>query len=152
MAPVLSSEDEMLSRDFDLSSYTHLDAAEDSRSGHHPRRGDERWKRKFTENRILFASVVNRGSSTGTAAGAAGGDELGSHCDSPSIESLNHNSRKRLTLVPVRRRPFNVSMTWPVPMFPVLTTFSLLQLTTATAKHSQAILVPKTVYGFRTRE
>ncbi|XP_062708216.1 F-box/WD repeat-containing protein 7-like isoform X2 [Aedes albopictus] len=106
-----SSEDELPSRDVDLSSFTHMDAAEDilahdpstggsagsanNTSGSNAQTPRLHRKRKLTENRILFGSGGSR-SSTGGVSESTGG--LGSHCDSPSTESLNYNSRKRLAL------------------------------------------------------
>lgn len=112
-----SSEDELPSRDVDLSSYTHMDAAEDILA-HDPRNSSGgggsgaanastgsnaqtprlHRKRKLTENRILF--IGSRAHLGGTAVGdsANGSAGLGSHSDSPSAESLNYNSRKRLAL------------------------------------------------------
>ncbi|XP_021699270.1 F-box/WD repeat-containing protein 7 isoform X1 [Aedes aegypti] len=105
-----SSEDELPSRDVDLSSFTHMDAAEDilahdpstggsgsaaNTSGNNAQTPRLHRKRKLTENRILFGSGGCR-TSTGGMSETTGG--LGSHCDSPSTESLNYNSRKRLAL------------------------------------------------------
>ncbi|XP_055621722.1 F-box/WD repeat-containing protein 7 [Toxorhynchites rutilus septentrionalis] len=101
-----SSEDELPSRDVDLSSYTHMDVAEDilahdPRAGGAPNSGNGsnaqtprlHRKRKLTENRILFGSVGSR------CAGSEGGNVMGGkHCDSPNSESLNFSSRKRLAL------------------------------------------------------
>ncbi|XP_065076017.1 F-box/WD repeat-containing protein 7-like [Ochlerotatus camptorhynchus] len=104
-----SSEDELPSRDVDLSSYTHMDAAEDilahdpnttggatNATGSNAQTPRLHRKRKLTENRILFGSGGSR-VSTGTAGDVTGGG-LGNHSDSPSTESLNYNSRKRLAL------------------------------------------------------
>lgn len=121
-----SSEDELPSRDVDLSSFTHMDAAEDilahdpstggsgsaaNTSGNNAQTPRLHRKRKLTENRILFGSGGSR-TSTGGMSETTGG--LGSHCDSPSTESLNYNSRKRLALDSTSsprtvRSPSNVS-------------------------------------------
>lgn len=123
-----SSEDELPSRDVDLSSYTHMDAAEDilahdpsgSTTGNataNAKHQDAQTprlhrKRKLTENRInLFGSGGGgAGSSSrcstgsmadggGVCGGATGGgSSLGTLSDSPSTESLNFSSRKRLAL------------------------------------------------------
>ncbi|XP_062544296.1 F-box/WD repeat-containing protein 7 isoform X2 [Armigeres subalbatus] len=105
-----SSEDELPSRDVDLSSFTHMDAAEDilahdpsnggtggaaNSSGSNAQTPRLHRKRKLTENRILFGSAGSRNSTVGVSETTGG---LGSHCDSPSTESLNYNSRKRLAL------------------------------------------------------
>lgn len=100
-----NSEDELPSRDVDLSSYTHMDAAEDilahdpsntggaanAAGGTNAQTPRPHRKRKLTENRILFGS----GGGRATVAEATG---MGNHCDSPSSESLNFSSRKRLAL------------------------------------------------------
>ncbi|XP_058831313.1 F-box/WD repeat-containing protein 7 isoform X2 [Topomyia yanbarensis] len=98
-----SSEDELPSRDVDLSSYTHMDAAEDILA-HDPGSGSTATavnnaqtprlhrKRKLTENRMLF------GSGTGRTIGSEIVGGLGNHCDNTSSESLNFSSRKRLAL------------------------------------------------------
>lgn len=126
-----SSEDELPSRDVDLSSYTHMDAAEDilvhdptttanaTSSNHHPTAAAKQdaqtprlhRKRKLTENRInLFGSGGTSSNTgrcstgsmadgpTGSCSGTAGGNSLGTLSDSPSTESLNFSSRKRLAL------------------------------------------------------
>lgn len=122
-----SSEDELPSRDVDLSSYTHMDAAEDilvhdpnttagaaTATASNAQTPRLHRKRKLTENRMLFGSGASRGS-TGTVGDVTGGG-LGNHCDSPSTESLNYNSRKRLALDSTSsprtlRSPSNVSTT-----------------------------------------
>lgn len=122
-----SSEDELPSRDVDLSSYTHMDAAEDilvhdpsatgsttgtTANAKHQDAQTPRLhrKRKLTENRInLFGSGgggagnPNRCSNGSMAdgasmGGATGKGSLGTLSDSPSTESLNFSSRKRLAL------------------------------------------------------
>ncbi|KAL9699508.1 hypothetical protein quinque_002949 [Culex quinquefasciatus] len=127
-----SSEDELPSRDVDLSSYTHMDAAEDilahdpsgSTTGNataNAKHQDAQTprlhrKRKLTENRInLFGSGGGgAGSSSRCSTGSmadggggvcggggganGGGNSLGTLSDSPSTESLNFSSRKRLAL------------------------------------------------------
>uniref|UniRef100_A0A1Q3G0W2 F-box/WD repeat-containing protein 7 n=1 Tax=Culex tarsalis TaxID=7177 RepID=A0A1Q3G0W2_CULTA len=123
-----SSEDELPSRDVDLSSYTHMDAAEDilahdpsatgstaGTAGTNAKHQDAQTprlhrKRKLTENRInLFGSGGGGGGAgsssrcstgsmvEGNGAGGTGGS-LGTLSDSPSTESLNFSSRKRLAL------------------------------------------------------
>ncbi|XP_058456819.1 F-box/WD repeat-containing protein 7 [Malaya genurostris] len=99
-----SSEDELPSRDVDLSSYTHMDAAEDilahdpSGSGsttaavNNAQTPRLHRKRKLTENRMLF------GSGAGRTMGSENVGGLGNHCDNTSTESLNFSSRKRLAL------------------------------------------------------
>ncbi|EDS36944.1 f-box and wd40 domain protein 7 [Culex quinquefasciatus] len=108
-----SSEDELPSRDVDLSSYTHMDAAEDilahdpsgSTTGNataNAKHQDAQTprlhrKRKLTENRInLFGS--GGGGVCGGGGANGGGNSLGTLSDSPSTESLNFSSRKRLAL------------------------------------------------------
>uniref|UniRef100_A0A182T7U9 Uncharacterized protein n=1 Tax=Anopheles maculatus TaxID=74869 RepID=A0A182T7U9_9DIPT len=71
-----SSEDELPSRDVDLSSYTHLDTISDDLL-HDAQTPRLHRKRKLTENRTILY----------------GGDS-----SSPSAESLNYSSRKRLAL------------------------------------------------------
>ncbi|XP_050076109.1 F-box/WD repeat-containing protein 7 [Anopheles maculipalpis] len=71
-----SSEDELPSRDVDLSSYTHLDTISDDLL-HDAQTPRLHRKRKLTENRTILY----------------GGDN-----SSPSTESLNYSSRKRLAL------------------------------------------------------
>lgn len=121
-----SSEDELPSRDVDLSSYTHMDAAEDilvhdpsnTASANPPTSAKHQdaqtprlhRKRKLTENRInLFGSGGGGGSSNtgrcstgsmadGPTGGSGAGNSLGTLSDSPSTESLNFSSRKRLAL------------------------------------------------------
>ncbi|XP_053685291.1 F-box/WD repeat-containing protein 7 [Sabethes cyaneus] len=107
-----SSEDELPSRDVDLSSYTHMDAAEDilvhdhcgsssaggttTAAGSNAQTPRLHRKRKLTENRLLFA-----GSNAGSAGRSVGTGEigaLGNQCDATSSESLNFSSRKRLAL------------------------------------------------------
>ncbi|XP_055611353.1 F-box/WD repeat-containing protein 7 [Uranotaenia lowii] len=101
-----SSEDELPSRDVDLSSYTHMDVAEDILA-HDPSSGANvssanagncnaqtprlHRKRKLTENRILFGSGGSRCSNMDT-----GSESM--RIESPNSESLNFSSRKRLAL------------------------------------------------------
>uniref|UniRef100_A0A182MFH7 F-box/WD repeat-containing protein 7 n=1 Tax=Anopheles culicifacies TaxID=139723 RepID=A0A182MFH7_9DIPT len=70
-----SSEDELPSRDVDLSSYTHLDTISDDLL-HDAQTPRLHRKRKLTENRTILYGDSN----------------------SPSAESLNYSSRKRLAL------------------------------------------------------
>ncbi|XP_049293678.1 F-box/WD repeat-containing protein 7 [Anopheles funestus] len=70
-----SSEDELPSRDVDLSSYTHLDTISDDLL-HDAQTPRLHRKRKLTENRTILFGDSN----------------------SPSTESLNYSSRKRLAL------------------------------------------------------
>lgn len=99
-----SSEDELPSRDVDLSSYTHMDAAEDilahdpstgpaasNTSGSNAQTPRLHRKRKLTENRILFGSGGSRNNGGDTSS-------IANHCESPGSESLNFSSRKRLAL------------------------------------------------------
>ncbi|XP_055532445.1 F-box/WD repeat-containing protein 7 [Wyeomyia smithii] len=107
-----SSEDELPSRDVDLSSYTHIDAAEDilvhdhcgsnstngaaTAAGSNAQTPRLHRKRKLTENRLLFSA--GSVGSTGRSAGTGEMGALGNHCDTTSSESLNFSSRKRLAL------------------------------------------------------
>lgn len=131
-----SSEDELPSRDVDLSSYTHMDVAEDILA-HDPRTGAApnssgnnaqtprlHRKRKLTENRILFGSGGNR-------CMGSEGNAMGKHCDSPSSESLNFSSRKRLALDSSPRTLLNPSNVSPSvhPTNASIFTFPFLQLT-----------------------